>query len=205
LNRQEWIGRARILAWFTVVYNTAEGMASAWFSRSDGALSLLGFGMDSFLEAASGAAILWRFQSVLSNEEDRREREAQKLIAVFLMALSLYLGISAFFEFRDGRGPQSGMPGIVISLISLAVMAWLYRVKKNCAEALASRALKADVFCTLSCMWLSVLLLSGSTLFAGTRLLWFDSLTSLGMAVLIIREGFEEYDEAEEGQEFSHG
>ena len=88
--------------------------------------------------------------------------------------------------------------GIVVALVSLAVMGWLYRAKMACASALKSPALKADAFCTLSCMWLSGLLLLGSLLLAGTGLLWFDAATSMAMAWLIAREGMEEYDEASE-------
>jgi divalent metal cation (Fe/Co/Zn/Cd) transporter len=196
--KKDLLRRAKVLAWFTVIYNLLEAAASIFFGSNDGSLSLVGFGGDSLIEAGSAAVVLWRFQSVVGGKEDEREKAAQKWIGTLLMALGLYLAISATFEFRRGAGPSESAPGIVISLISLAVMGWLYRAKIACASGLKSAALKADAFCTLSCMWLSGLLLLGSALLAGTGLLWFDALTTAGMAFLIVREGFEEYEEATE-------
>jgi divalent metal cation (Fe/Co/Zn/Cd) transporter len=192
-----WAAQARRLAWITLFYNLAEASASAWYGWSGHSLALLGFGGDSLIEAASAVAVLWSFQRHLKPDGEGRGRSAQKLIGVLLLALALYLAISAYFEFRSGRGPVESAPAVWISLISLAVMLWLYRGKAACAEALQSPALRADAFCTLSCMWLSGLLLAGSAVLAGTHILWFDALTTLGMAVLIAREGIEEYDESE--------
>lgn len=195
MNRKTAISRAKSLAWFTVAYNIAEALVSGWFGVKDGSLSLVGFGGDSLIEAAAAGIVLWRFSSLVKGGEDRKEEAAQRWIGVLLMALALYLAISAWFEFRAGKGPERAMPGIWISLVSLLVMGWLYKGKMACATALKSRALKAEAFCTLSCMWLSGLLLAGSALLAGTHLLWFDSLTTVAMAWLILREGMEEYEE----------
>ena len=191
------VERARFLAWFTVLYNLVEAVLSVAFGAKDGSLALTGFGADSLIEAAAAGVVLWRFSFVLKNKDDARERAAQKWIAVLLMALALFLFISAWFEFKSQHRPTSGVAGVVISVLSLAVMAWLYRAKMACATGLKSRALRADAFCTLSCMWLSGLLLAGSALFAGTQLAWFDALTTAGMAFLIAREGMEEYEDAE--------
>lgn len=188
------IRRARFLAWFTVFYNLAEAAVCGYFGVQDKALSLLGFGGDSLIEAASGLVVRWS----LSNHS-KNSHAAHKLISALLLALSLFLALSAWFSFHNtSAGPKSGLPGILISLVSLAVMFWLYRQKLSVATALASPELKADAFCTLSCMWLSGLLLLGSAAFAGTGKAWFDSGTTFAMAILIFWEGAEEYDEAKE-------
>ena len=46
------------LAIFTVFYNLAEGLISIFFGISDEALTLFGFGVDSFIKVMSGAGIL---------------------------------------------------------------------------------------------------------------------------------------------------
>ena len=196
MNTDSWVKRARALAWFGLCYNVLEAALSIGFGARDRSLSLLGFGCDSLIEAAAAALILWRFQSVVKGLEDEREEAAQKWISVLLLGLAAYLLISAGMRVIQGQGPVEGGAGIWISLVSLGVMAWLYRAKVACATALNSKALKADAFCSLSCMWLSGLLLLGSALFVGTHLFWFDALTTLAMAVLIIREAAEEYDES---------
>ena len=193
----KWVERARALAWFSVCYNLLEAAASGAFGLKEGSLSLLGFGGDSLIEAASAAVVLWRFREVVEEGlEDAKERRAQKLIGVLLLALALYLTLSSSLALLHGRGPAEATAGIVIALVSLAVMWRLYGAKKAVAEALHSKALRADAFCTLSCMWLSGLLLLGSLLLAGTHLIIFDGVTSLGMAYLIAKEGAEEYDDS---------
>lgn len=46
------------LASFTIFYNLAEGLISMFFGVSDEALTLFGFGADSFIEVMSGIGIL---------------------------------------------------------------------------------------------------------------------------------------------------
>ncbi len=46
------------LAVFTISYNLIEGLVSIWFGRADEALTLFGFGVDSFIEVLSGIGIL---------------------------------------------------------------------------------------------------------------------------------------------------
>jgi divalent metal cation (Fe/Co/Zn/Cd) transporter len=192
---QSLLAKARFLAWFTLLYNLVEAAVCAYFGTQDRALSLLGFGGDSLIEAASGMVLIWSFR-----DHSKHSHAAHRLISVLLLALALFLALSAWFSFSKpaAEGPKSGLPGILISLVSLLVMFWLYRQKIAVAQALNSAALKADAFCTLSCMWLSGLLLLGSAAFAGTGKAWFDAATTLAMAVLIAREGAEEYDEAME-------
>jgi divalent metal cation (Fe/Co/Zn/Cd) transporter len=69
----------------------------------------------------------------------------------------------------------------------------LLRAKLKAAAALDSAVLRADAFCTQSCMWLSGVLLAGSFLFSATGYAWFDALASLGMAWLVYREGLENW------------
>jgi hypothetical protein len=54
---QYWTYALR-LALFTVFYNLAEGLISNFFGISDEALTLFGFGVDSFIEVMSGIGIL---------------------------------------------------------------------------------------------------------------------------------------------------
>ena len=46
------------LALFTVIYNLGEGLVSLYFGAQDEALTLAGFGVDSFIEVVSGVGIL---------------------------------------------------------------------------------------------------------------------------------------------------
>ena len=49
--------QAYILALVTILYNLAEGLFSIYFGAHDETISLLGFGLDSFVEVISGIGI----------------------------------------------------------------------------------------------------------------------------------------------------
>ena len=46
------------LAFFTILYNTLEGLVSVYLGVQDEALTLFGFGIDSFIEVISGIGIM---------------------------------------------------------------------------------------------------------------------------------------------------
>ena len=48
------------LSIFTIVYNLLEGLVSVYFGAQAEALTLFGFGLDSFIEVISGLGILAR-------------------------------------------------------------------------------------------------------------------------------------------------
>src|SRR5258708_27712676 len=60
LSRPDFVSRGRRLQYFTIVYNSAEGLVSVAAGLLAGSVSLIGFGVDSLIEVTSGAAVLWR-------------------------------------------------------------------------------------------------------------------------------------------------
>ena len=79
IRKRDVYERALILAKITVFYNLAEGIVSVAFGVQDETLSLLGFGIDSFVEVISGAGI-WHMLRRLSRhhfaDPGRFERRA---------------------------------------------------------------------------------------------------------------------------------
>jgi len=148
--------------------------------------------------AAAAGVVLWRYRSEAAGESStsEAERKAEKLVGGLLIGLAAVLAVGAVMEWMGGSAPRSGLPGILIAVVSLIIMLWLYVAKKQVADALNSPVLKADAFCTLSCMWLSGLFLAGSLVFSATRLALFDAVTSLAMAWVILKEGLEVWQES---------
>ena len=68
----------RRLEYFTIAWNTLEGLIGIGAGLFAGSISLVGFGMDSFIEVTSGAALLWRMS--VDKDVERRERN-EKLSA----------------------------------------------------------------------------------------------------------------------------
>jgi hypothetical protein len=71
-NRAELVRRGRYLEYFTIGYNSLEGLVALVAGLIAGSIALVGFGFDSLIEVTSGAALLWRLHS--DADESRRER-----------------------------------------------------------------------------------------------------------------------------------
>ena len=61
-NREEYVNRGRRLEYFTIGYNSLEGVTSIVAGLIAGSVSLVGFGLDSLIEVTSGATLLWRLR-----------------------------------------------------------------------------------------------------------------------------------------------
>jgi divalent metal cation (Fe/Co/Zn/Cd) transporter len=88
------------------------------------------------------------------------------------------------------------MWGIVIALISIAVMFFLFVVKRNTGKALGSDAIVADANCTRICIYMSVVLLVSSLLFELTGFAWADAIGAAGLVWFSISEGREAFEKA---------
>ena len=190
-----WVRWAVALAWSTVAFNLVEGLVSMGFGAADGSIALLGFGADSFFEVGSALLVLWRLRGCADNrsgDEFTRERLATRGIGLLLGLLGAGTAAGAALQLAARRHPDTALPALLISLISLAFMFALWRAKRQAARALDSRALASDAACSLACMKLSSVLLAGSALFLFLPAFWWlDGAAAVVLAALIGREGFE--------------
>jgi len=188
----QWVSLSRSLAWFTIGYNLVEGIVSMGFGAADSSLALFGFGADSFIEVGSAILILWRLRTTgCESTRLRRERRATQGIALLLILLAISTLLGAVWRLWRHQRPETSLPGLIISLLSLSFMYGLWRAKQRCAVAMDSRALASDAACSLACMQLSAVLLLGSMAFlAFPALWWIDSVAALAIAAFILKEGW---------------
>jgi divalent metal cation (Fe/Co/Zn/Cd) transporter len=183
------------LEWLTVGWNVLEGLIAVAAALAAGSVALLGFGIDSFVESASGGILIWRLlaekRAVDHQAVERLDRRARRLVAISLFALALYVAIDASFSLWRAERPGASPVGIVVTILSMLVMVWLARAKRRAAVALGSRALEADAFQATACWWLSLITLAGIGLNAAFGWWWADPVAALGMTLLLIREGAE--------------
>jgi divalent metal cation (Fe/Co/Zn/Cd) transporter len=193
--RPELLRQARRLEYLTVGWNVVEGVLSVAFALTAGSIALLGFGIDSFVETASGLILLWRLRAERHardrEEVERLDRRAHKLVALSLFLLAAYVSIEAAIDLVRRERPHPTLAGIVITSVSMIAMWWLARAKRRVAARLGSRAMEADSFQTTACWWLSLITLVGIALNATFGWWWADPVAALGMTYFLVSEGRE--------------
>lgn len=199
LKKEDWYKRAQLLAIITIVFNLIEGMVSVTFGVSDDSLALFGFGIDSFIETISAIGILVMIKRIGSNPDSLRtqfEVNALKLTGYCFFALTVFLAISGIYNVAMGVKPQTTLPGLVISIISIISMLFLIKAKKHIGNQLHSQAIIADANCNLVCIYMSVVLLISSALYAFWGFAFFDLLGTLGIMWFSVKEGLESFKKA---------
>lgn len=181
--------RGRHLEYFTIAWNSLEGLIAIGAGAFAGSISLVGFGVDSFIEVTSGAALLWRMSGDDESRREHREAVTLRIVGGCFIVLAAYVAYEAVMDLVSRSSPKPSQIGIGLAAVSLVVMPLLSRAKMRVARALASRAMQADARQTEFCMYLSVILLAGlaSNLIAGWW--WADPIAALLMTPLIINEG----------------
>jgi cation diffusion facilitator family transporter len=194
-HREPLLRRALRLEYLTVGWNVVEGIVAVVAALAAGSVALLGFGIDSFVESASGTVLFWRLMAERRAVDHERieqvERRAQQLVAGSLVLLAAYVGFDAVTSLLADERPEPSAVGIGLAVVSIVVMRWLARAKQRVGIALGSRAMQADAFQTNACFWLSVTLLVGMGANALFGWWWADPIAALGMAVFIAREARE--------------
>jgi divalent metal cation (Fe/Co/Zn/Cd) transporter len=192
LTRNEAARRGRRLEYFTIAWNSLEGIVAIVAGLIAGSISLVGFGVDSFIEVTSGAALLWRMS--VDADEYKRERVEQttlRIVGACFLALAVYVGYEAVGNLIEKKAPEHSLPGIIVACASLLVMPLLSRAKRHVAAHLNSTAMKADAKQTEFCTYLSAVLLGGLLLNIVSDLWWADPVAALIMVPIIAKEGLD--------------
>jgi divalent metal cation (Fe/Co/Zn/Cd) transporter len=186
------VRRARLLArggnaWHVVEFAIALGAGIA-----AGSIALVGFGIDSLIEAAAGFVILWRFAPSRVHS-DSAERRAQQLVAASFFALALYVGVEAVRTLAAGDHPAASWVGIGLAAFTAPTMPLLAGAKRRVGEQLGSAATVKEGAQNLVCAYLSVALLAGLLANALADWWWADPAAALVIAGVAAREGVQSW------------
>lgn len=187
------------LAFFTIFYNLAEGIISIFFGISDEALTLFGFGVDSFIEVLSGIGILAMVLRIRQNPGRPRsqfERTALRVTGSSFYLLAVGLAVTAIYNLFTAHKPETTLPGLIISAISIAVMWALVMGKRKAGRALDSSPILADANCTMVCIYMSLVLLASSLVYQFTGFGFIDSIGAMGLIYFSYNEGKESFEKA---------
>jgi divalent metal cation (Fe/Co/Zn/Cd) transporter len=192
LERAAVLRHGRRLEYFTIAWNALEGLVAVVVGAIAGSISLVGFGIDSFIEVTSGSVLLWRMSvDAEVPRSELNERRALRIVGVCFLLLAAYIAYESVLALWSRPAPEHSIPGIVLACVSLVVMPILSRAKRKVGNALGSPAMHADAKQTEFCTYLSAILLAGLILNFFFGLWWADPAAALIMVPIIGKEGIE--------------
>lgn len=195
--------RAVRLEYFTTSWNVVEAVVAIGAGLLAGSVALVGFGVDSGIEVISAVGLLWRLRKAGPyaevSEESAAEKRALHIVAATFFLLAAYITYEAIDSLIEREEPLTSPVGIVLSVLSLAIMPGLAWAKQRTGQEMGSRALVADSKETWVCSYLSLALLVGVGLYAIAGWWWADPLAALAMLPVILWQGWETLGEAREG------
>jgi divalent metal cation (Fe/Co/Zn/Cd) transporter len=189
--------KALVAEYVTVGWNVIEGILAIAAGITASSIALVGFGLDSYVEVASGMVLIWRLRKhgFGDAEEEAAEKRAILFVGVTFFLLAAYVAYVSGKKLLLHEHPDESMIGIILAIVALIVMPMLAFYKKKIAAEINSRALRADALETLACSYLSLTLVVGLGANALFGWWWADPLAALAMVYFLIREGWEAVEE----------
>src|SRR5438876_11116560 len=195
--RGDAVRQALLLTHITIGWMTIEGAAALLLGWASKSLLLEAFGIDSVIELFSAAVLLWRLRieasgTATSEHVNLVEDRAARLVGYSLYALVAYVLLNSgygLFVAKRITDTHESVWGSLIGVVAKVGMPILAGYKLKRAARLNSRALRADAVDSITCGYLSIVLIIG---LAATRLLgwwWLDSVAALALIPFLIKEG----------------
>ena len=195
-SRADAVRLALLLTYITLGWMTIEGAASLLLGWASKSLLLEAFGIDSVIELFSAAVLLWRLRvessdTATSEHVNLVERRAARLVGYSLYALVAYVVLNSgygLFIAKRITDTHESIWGILIGAVAKVGMPILAGYKLKVAARLDSRALRADAVESITCGYLSMVLMIG---LAATWLLgwwWLDSVAALALIPFLVKE-----------------
>jgi divalent metal cation (Fe/Co/Zn/Cd) transporter len=183
--RRVVLQHARRLNRFTIGWNALEGIVAITAGVLATSSGLVGFALDSFVEVLAALILAWRLHADTEGScSQGADRRATRAIAVSFALLATYVTWDATSDLLGRHEPRASVVGMIVAIVSLAVMPVLAGAKRRLAPVLGSRAQEAEASQTTLCAWLSLVLLAGLGLNAVAGWWWADPVAGLAIAVL---------------------
>ena len=184
----EWLRLARLarmLSWLTLGWLGIEAGIAIAAAVSAGSVALLGFGLDSGIEALASIIVIWRTR--LSGAT--AERRAQQLVAVSFYLLAPYIAAEAIWGLVNGDRAETSIAGLVLTAGTAIFEPALGVAKRRIGTRLGSGATAGEGTQNLLCAYLAIGVFIG--LAANTLLgaWWLDGAVAVGIAGWAVIEG----------------
>lgn len=199
--RRKLVRQAFLLEYLTVAWMVIEAAIAIGSAVAAHSITLLVFGIDSLIELASAAGLIWRLTIELRRGQsfaEAAERIASRIGGTLLFALAAYVVSAAVWSLLTGQGQEFSLPGLLVTFAAIPIMWVLSRRKLRIAAALGSRALRADALESIACGWLSCAVVIGLVAQLLLGAWWIDSVTCIVLVWLLVKEGREAWQREEE-------
>lgn len=188
------IRRGFRLEFLTIGWMVVEAGVSLWGGARADSVSLRAFGVDSLIEIVSAGVLVWRLVVELRHGQvfaERTERTASRISAILLFGLAAYVVFAAASKLMAHTGEAFSWAGLIVTVLAMPIMYVLARRKIVIAEALGSGAMRADAMESVTCGYLSLVVVVGLIMQAIAGAWWIDAVVSLGIVWFIVKEGRE--------------
>jgi divalent metal cation (Fe/Co/Zn/Cd) transporter len=158
-----------------------------------GSLVLLAFGLDSVIELISAGVLIWRLsvelrrgQAFSETAEVKPPRDGWRNLTDWIAGCMLIYGVL----FGTGKLLlHETAPGL--ALLAIPIMRYLANRKLAVADRLGSRAMRADAMESITCGWLSLVVVVSLAAQALLGAWWVDGVGSLAIVWFLVKEGRE--------------
>jgi divalent metal cation (Fe/Co/Zn/Cd) transporter len=186
--RDRLIRQAKLLSWASLGWMAVEGAVAITAALAAGSVALLGFGLDSGIEALASVIVIWRF-SGHRRPSATAERRAQQLVAISFFLLAPFIAEDAVRALLDSTRPSSSSAGIALAISSIVLMPRLGRAKQRIGSRLQSGATAGEGTQNVLCAYLAAGVLLGLVLNTTLGIWWADPAIALAISALAIHEG----------------
>ena len=187
----DWLRLARLaraLSWLTLAWMGIEGGVAIAAAVVAGSVALLGFGLDSGIEAIASIIVIWRFTGTRLTSPTA-ERRAQKMVAAGFFLLAPYIAAESIRALATGDRAETSIAGLVLTAGTALFEPALGLAKRRIGARLGSAATAGEGTQNLLCAYLAIAVFVG--LAANTLLgaWWLDGTVALGIAAWAVIEG----------------
>ena len=179
---------ARILSWLTLAWMGIEGGVAIAAAAVAGTVALLGFGLDSGIEAMASVIVIWRFTGTRL-ASSTSERRAQQLVAVSFFLLAPYIAAEAIRALAAGDRAQTSIAGLVLTAGTAIFEPALGVAKRRIGARLGSSATAGEGTQNLLCAYLAIAVFAGLAANTWWGVWWLDGVVALGIAGWAAVEG----------------
>jgi divalent metal cation (Fe/Co/Zn/Cd) transporter len=193
---QGWLSAARYarwLAWVSLAWMTAEGVAGLIAGITAGSIALAGWALGSAIEALASVIVIWRFTGSRTMSETA-ERRAQQAVAVSFWLLVPYIAVEAIRDLAGHHAATASAAGIILTALSVVIMPVLGTAKRRLGARLDSGATAGEGTQNLMCAAQAAAVLAGLVIVAAWPGGWpVDPVIALGIAAWSAREGVQSW------------